>query len=178
MDSIFDNFLPLLLILAYFFSTVFRKKNEEEEAAPTTPSYPSPDDESDSLREEIKRRFQERGDQWEEESDPTYSDEPPAVPVSQPSHLTEDDSHSSEYDSDKAFLLQQARLTELKRQAAEVQRSQPTPANLPYGRAVVHRKYSHANLRKHFRSSQSLSEAIILMEILGPPLSLRKSGEE
>ena len=178
MDSIFDNLLPLLLILAYFLSTVFRKKSEEDEDAPTTPSYPSPDDESDSLREEIKRRFQERADQWEEESDRTYSDEPPVVPVSQTPLLTEDDSHSSEYDSDKAFLLQQARLSELKRKAAEIQRNQPAPANAPYGRRVVHRKYSHANLRKCLRSSQSLSEAIILMEILGPPLSLRKSGEE
>lgn len=177
MDSIFDNLLPLLLILAYIFSSVFRKKKEEDEPAPTAPSHPIPDDETDSLREEIKRRFQERAGQLQEESDPTYSDESPPVPVPQPTPPVKNVSLSYQYDSGKAFLLQQARLTELRRKTAEIYSVRQAHADTPYG-IRVSRPSVKAMFMKHLGSPKSLREAIILMEILGPPISLRKSGEE
>ncbi|MFP6901957.1 MAG: hypothetical protein VCA36_13500 [Opitutales bacterium] len=176
MDSIFDNLLPLLLILAYFFSTVFRKKKGKDDTPPATPSYPSPDDEPDSLREEIKRRFQERSRQLQEEIEPTSSTGPP-VPAPVPSSPVEDVSPSIAYDSDKALRSQQARMKELHRKAAENNRIQPAHADSPFGSGDAPQP-AHAKFRKRLRSSKSLREAIILMEILGPPLSLCKSGEE
>ncbi len=171
MDSLFDSIIPLLIILFYLFGNVFRKKGKKEAPPPTEPSYPQPDDQPPSLREEIRRRFEERARQLRGESEP----EPPAPAEPEPVVVQPEPNRVSSVEA--TLRAQRARLTEVHRKAAEIKGGQPTSARMPQEGGVP-TVFTHASIRGRLRSPKAVSEAIVLMEILGTPVGLRKSGEE
>ena len=171
MDSLFDSIIPLLIILFYLFGNVFRKKGKDKEAPPPTePSYPQPEDEPQSLREEIRRRFEERARQLRGETEP---EPPPPSPDLDPVLQPEPPSVSP---VEATLLAQRTRLDELRRTAVDI-KSQQTSTKDPYewSRAA---SSTSAAIRRRLNSRQTVREAIVLMEVLGTPVSLRKLGEE
>lgn len=172
MDSLFDSIIPLLIILFYLFGSVFRKKGKDKKTPPPTePSYPQPEDEPRSLREEIRRRFQERARQLQGETEPELPGPAPTQPepVAQP----EPTSVSSE---EATLLAHRTRLEELRRKAVDIKNQQPSiKSPQEWGRPVLP---TSTITRKRLRSPKAVSEAIVLMEVLGTPVGLRKSGEE
>ncbi len=173
MDSLFDSIIPLLIILFYLFGNVFRKKGKDKETPPPTePSYPQPDDEPRSLREEIRRRFEERARQLggETESEQVVPLPVEPEPVAQPAA-------TSGSSVEATLRAHRARLAEVHRKAAEIKGSQPASTKMPreWGAPTV---FTHASIRGRLRSPTAASEAIVLMEILGTPVGLRKLGEE
>jgi len=164
MDSLFDSLIPLLLILFYLFSGFSRKKQKDTPPA-KEPSYPQPEDEPPTLREEIRRRFEERARQLEEENEPPQPqelpfDEPVPVPFAE---------------EEETLLVQRERMTELRRQVAEI-KSAKHPTAPPRSRVPHSRNLAH--LRQRLRHPKAVAEAIVLMEILGTPVGLRKPHED
>ena len=174
MDSLFDSIIPLLIILFYLFGNVFRKKGQETDPPPPTePSYPQPDDEPRSLREEIRRRFEERARQLREETEPEQVEqlpvepEEPAEPVVQPAV-------TSGSSVEATLRAQRARLAGVHRKAVEI-KGGPASTKMPQERDA---QAVYSSIRHRLRSPKAVSEAIVLMEILGTPVGLRKPGEE
>ena len=172
MDSLFDSIIPLLIILFYLFGNVFRKKGKDKETPPPTePSYPQPEDEPRSLREEIRRRFQERARQLRGETEPELPGPAPTEP--EPVAQLEPTSVSS---MEATQLAHRARLEELQQKAVDIKNHQPSiKSPQEWGRPVLP---TSTIIRERLRSPKAVSEAIVLMEVLGTPVGLRKPGEE
>ena len=163
MESLFDSLIPLLILLVYLFSGLTRKKKEEQPPA-KEPSYPQPEDEPPTLREEIRRRFQERAREIEEESELLE----PASPLEElkTEFFTEEEEH---------LLPQQEKIDALGSKAADIKIAAERLASHTQKRKQP--SINLSNLRKRLRNPESIREAIVLMEVLGTPISLRRPLE-
>ena len=170
MESLFDGLIPLLIILFYLFGNVFRKKGEKEAPPPAAPSYPQPEDESPSLREEIRRRFEERARQLRGEAEPELPVQQPTEP--EPLEQVAPPSPSS---VDATLRDQEARLEEVHRKATAIRQEKPQfPTHMSEKKGTD----ASVSIRSRLRSPKAVSEAIVLMEVLGPPVGLRKPDAE
>jgi len=174
MESLFDSLLPLLILLFYLFGNVFRKKKKDKEPQSTEPSYPQPDDQPVSLREEIRRRFEERSRQLHEGRE-AETDAPLQPADNQEALLPVEPPVSS---TEATLRSQHERLEELQRKTDEVWR-------LPSSRGISSQQddrsaiwSSVGGIKARLRSPRAIREAVLLREILGTPMALRKSGEK
>ena len=78
-------------------------------------------------------------------------------------------------EEEETLLVQRERMTELRRQVAEI-KSAKHPTDTPRSRAAHSRNLAH--LRQRLRHPKAVAEAIVLMEILGTPVGLRKPHED
>jgi len=163
MDSFFDSLIPLLILLFYLFSGFTRKKQEEQPTA-KEPSYPQPEDEPPTLREEIRRRFQERARETEGESE-----------FFEPSTTLEEPKSESFVEEEEHLFPQQEKIDALGRKAADIKMAAERLATPTPNRKL--RSINLSNLRERLRNPESLREAIVLMEVLGTPISLRRPHE-
>ena len=163
MDSLFDSIIPLLIVLFYLFGSFFRKKTKEgREPTQTEPAYPQPEVESDDLRDEIRRRFEERAGVFQPEL--VVEEPPPPVPV-----------HPS---VEEALLAQRERHKKIKAEVANVKKGKGAYARTD----SVHRgTQTHSlsrSVRTRLNSPLATREAIVLMEVLGTPVGIKQMEEE
>ena len=162
MESLFDSIIPLLLILFYLFGGLFRKKKKGDPPA-SEPSYPQPEDEPPSLREEIRRRFQERARRVQEEIEPS--------PI--PSPTFDESAPELASEEQKTLVAQRKRLAELRNKVADIKRNRGFPAPTAKSKKASHSP-NRARLKQRLSDPKAIGEAIVLMEILGTPVGLRK----
>tara|TARA_B100001123_G_scaffold422517_1_gene531537 strand:- start:24588 stop:25100 length:513 start_codon:yes stop_codon:yes gene_type:complete len=163
MDSLFDSIIPLLIVLFYLFGSFFRKKTtEEKESTQTEPAYPQPEEESDDLRDEIRRRFQEKAEVFQPE---LVVEEPPtSVPV-----------HPS---VEETLLAQRERHKKIQAEVANVKKGKGTHARIDSMRRDIPSHSLSRSVRTRLNSPLATREAIVLMEVLGTPVGIKQMEEE
>ena len=162
MDSLFDSIIPLLIVLFYLFGSFFRKKTKEQnEPVQAEPDYPQPEEQSDELRDEIRRRFAERAGQFQTE--PVLDAPPPVAPL--PPSV------------EQTLLAQRKKLKQTQEKAAKIKSGMDVYATSRSGRSDSEFAISGA-VRERLRSAVSTREAIVLMEVLGTPVGIKQLEEE
>lgn len=170
MDSLFDSIVPLLIILFYLFGNFFKKKEKKDDApSPAEPAYPQPEDQPTSLREEIRRRFEERAWQAQEETEPNAE-----LPLELEPPLLLEPTSTDPLES--VLSAQQKKLEDLQRKAAAIKnQSSRDPWELKVKGGAM---FATTGIQKRLRSPKALGETFLLMEVLGTPAGLRKPGED
>ena len=173
MDSLFDSIVPLLIILFYLFGNFFKKKEKKEDApSPGEPAYPQPDDQPASLREEIRRRFEERARQEQGEIENELNAE--LSLELEPSLLHETQSTKP---LETVLNAQQKKLDDLQRKAADIKNQAYRKPWGPQGEEGPTFSAT-TEIKQRLRSPKALGEAVLLMEVLGKPVGLRKPDED
>lgn len=164
MDSLFDSIIPLLIVLFYLFGSFFRKKTTEGKEPPQTePAYPQSEEESDDLRDEIRRRFEERAGVFQPE---LVVEEPP--PTSVPVHPS----------VEETLLAQRERHKQIQAEVANVKKGKGTHARIDSMRRDIPSHSLSRSVRTRLNSPLATREAIVLMEVLGTPVGIKQMEEE
>lgn len=201
MKWVLENLWTLLIIagvLAQLLQSIRNRKQEGESGSPheTPPPREFEDPElaerTRRIREEIQRKIAERqrggapaagqeAPPWEEAEPAAYGEEPPVVRevvLERPAPPSLAPAYGSRLEAQRAaeILEQQAALAERLRQAQEMKAAAQRRAAFeaksvtPVVRA---RQAARGALIEDLRSPEALRRAVILREVLGPPVGLR-----
>ncbi len=195
MDWIFDNFQLLFVVgaaIAAWLSARKKKQEEEQEAQRHGQELPQEtafdtEDQVRRVQEEIRRKIQQRLGIPEEEPAPRYEQEPSRMPrpPHEPQPVPPPLPRRAAYVPDEEEVERQRQLQTALREVEErrrlsrersaevfstaatdpehIARSVPTAASL----------VPRISLQQELRDPEALRRAIILREVLGPPLGLR-----
>lgn len=193
MDWIFDNFQLLFVVgaaIAAWLSARKKKQEEEQEAQRRGEEPETSFDTEDQVRrvqEEIRRKIQQRLGIPEDEPAPRYEQEPTAMPRPsfEPQPVPPPLPRRAAYVPDEEEVERQRRLQSALREVEERRRvsrelsaqvfstaaTDPDHIAKPVAAAVS--LVPRLALHEELRDPQALRRAIILREVLGPPLGLR-----
>ncbi|MBW7895286.1 MAG: hypothetical protein H3C27_09255 [Opitutaceae bacterium] len=194
MDWIFDNLQIVLAVAAAFAYWLTQRKQaeqeENEERGPETEQFPTrvdgelaDEERARRIREEIRRKIAERAGGMPlpppavPEPPPLYRREPepqPVRPRPQPVPVEPQASAPQAEDPWKSVWVQQQKLQEQMKALADTRRKanefvSPQAATAPKSVPLVR----GVSLREELGDRDRLRRAIILREVIGPPVGLR-----
>ena len=201
MDNLLEILLPLVFFAIYFVSQFLGKKSEDEQAPGKEPS-----DDLRKIREELRRKIQERRQgspqEYQREEKPPEPSRPEAerggavLRESQPHRgMVERRSSSSrnrESASEPALATTSTIERDLEVQMEEVRRSQEKAdsarrqarqrvASINQAAAKARSQKSATSYRQFLREAlddpQNLQKSFILHEVFGTPVGMRRDGQ-
>ena len=199
MDNLLEIIGTLVFVGIYFFGNMISKKNDSEDRPAKPRRQLTPVEDPDTMerqrrvQDEIRRKIMERRGQTASQAEPMREEAPVARPITMPPPVMQreveksSDSGTFSWDEsddsyDSAMERQLKQIEATKREAAQLQ-SQTSKTNLggigSLGETSQRRKRRGAifsgSVRSSLQDPAAARAAFIYGEVLGPPVSLRKS---
>jgi len=179
MDWILDH-LQILFVIAIAVASVIQKIRQSQSEASGTPERPAQQDpaaeaeRTRQIQEEIRRRIAERRGEVVEEPEPEFEEEPQVFPGERQVEQTVPVVVAPPMLEESAELERQRELTERIRLLEQARASLAAQAAAPAARRALEAAAPAVNpWRVELGNPGGLRHAVVMREILGPPLGLR-----